>query len=183
MIQKIKNKLLPTKPISKIFEYGYLMGSRALGVATDKSDWDIVVPIWYRADAEMLLSTWAHYQDYSNYFKGTYYYIYPEGSDDLKASRCINLIFVHYHDFKPWVLTTEALKSVLQKEQITNKEDRILLFETLRAQLRYILPEVTRETYQADIKRLCAEGFQSEIVNEFLQVFSDCNRIPYINEF
>jgi len=183
MIQRIENTLPPMKPISTLFEYGYLTGSRALGVANEESDWDIVVPMWNSADAEMLLSTWAHYKDNSNYFNGTYYYICSEGANDLKTARCINLIFVHHHDFKPWVLTTEALRSVLHKEQITNKEDRILLFETLRAQFRYILPTASRDIYQADIKRLSAEGYQSEIVNEFLQVFDDCNRIPYIGEF
>ena len=134
----IPNNLSPTI-LEQLLKIGFLTGSRAFGTVRKFSDWDIVYSIEDTAIVDSLLSNYTKRP--SAYFNG--YFIF-EGATE------INLIPVHFHEFFPWYLATEAMKATLKFSSITNKIAIHSMFMILVSMFKGQVPQLgsSPEDYQ-----------------------------------
>jgi len=158
---------IPTLPITDLLGVGFLTGSRVFGGAKEDSDWDIVVPVTWRQEAEAIIAPWAYNSSPSHYFVGVAYDVHI-GHDFHK----INLIFVHVHEFKAWVLATEALEKTLPRVGLILKKERTNIFQTLMIQFRSILPELgPAKNYEEENDGCLAKAPYNKPVIDFCEVF------------
>jgi len=165
--------IVSKRPITDIFSVGFLTGSRVFGGATKESDWDIVVSIIHRQEAEEIIKSWSYNKKESNYFAGITYCV------DLKPNdytlHKINLIFVHPHEFKAWYLATKALENTLPLVGTIFKKNRTSIFQTLMIQFRSILPELGDfKNYAEENKKCLPKAPYSKAEIAFLNIFGSC---------
>lgn len=108
--------------LKELLEVGFLTGSRAFRTHRNDSDYDIVFSIEDSDKIDAILSETERVQ--SDYFSG---FVVMEGN------KKINLIPVHPHDYLPWYLATQAMKTTLFKSGILDPIKKYSVFQAMVA--------------------------------------------------
>ena len=158
------------KTIDSIFLNGILTGSRAFGTATEKSDWDIVIPMKQAAGIIKALRKEYEWDEEipSEYFNGIKF---------KKGSFILNIISVRTgEDMVAWYETTLFMRGNTAWYR-HRKEDKYALFEVLLNSIRLAGVEGT--------ERLAITRAQVEFINEYLEFFKAFNEatMPDLSEF
>ncbi len=120
-----------------LLDNSFLTGTRAFGLETPKSDWDLVVSI----NTVSKLSDELRQKLVGGEYAGTKYCFYHDTGD-----RVYNFIIPMYDHCRSWIVATTAIKQICAKnkeikECLRDREARVLLFQTLRkADIQEIVP-------------------------------------------
>lgn len=138
-----------SKLLRDILDIGFLTGSRAFGTNRPNSDYDIIFSIDDTDKIESLIS--GHKRERSNYFTGFFIY-------DCDLNNNINLIPVHCHEYRAWVLATYSLKDTIKLSKIDNKIKIHSLFLALVSIFKGLIEEHKNiDKYKIENKDLIKE--------------------------
>jgi len=111
-------------------QHGFLTGSRVDGSAQLESDYDIVIPAMYKTQiiGNFMEDGSINTRTDSDYTGGILI--------GCISNISINLIPVSLNDYRAWYYTTLAMQSMWKYTGITHKEQKIAIFESMRASFR-----------------------------------------------
>ena len=173
------NLNIPKRSITDILSLGFLTGSRVLGGWKEESDWDIVVSILNKQEAIGIIEPHSVSTEPSEYFAGITYYI-TDNKGFNYFNHKINLIFVHPNEYAAWYYATVALSGILKDADIKDKTSRVLLFETLKVQLRDKLPTMYAKRRDEMNEKLTMTG-ALRWAAPFLETFLPGANVDYDN--
>lgn len=167
--------MTPNDILVKIFQNSFLTGSWVYNQRVDikhDADWDIVIPYHCKDEYVQLLTD--NFSDpvveHSEYLDGVKIKVFNNSLE-------FNLIPTLLNDYRLWYLATIAFTNMWPRTGILDKEQKLAVFEGLRASLRGRLPEMNPYQFNSYTKDVALDARDNTLRGATERLFIEVTRL------